>query len=118
MRNFLALLILLCGIGGIYLLQGPEFFWPDRYDPSQGVFLGGLSARLLGAGLLVIGALGLMASRQAGRGSGRPAPRNWQIRYFLLILLALGLVSAAFMSGERGANPDWRPPARERAQPT
>ena len=111
MRTFLALTIVLSTVGGIYLLQGPAFFWPDRFDPSQGVSLGGTSARLLGAGLLVVAAIGLMAARQAARSPARPATHRWQFRYFVLILVALGLVSAAFTLGERGANPDWRAPS-------
>ncbi|WP_332675696.1 hypothetical protein [Aromatoleum sp.] len=111
MRTFLALTIVLCTVGGLYLLQGPVFFWPDRFDPSQGVALGGTSSQLLGAGLLVIGAVGVMAARQAARSPSRPATRRWQLRYFLLIVVALGLVSAAFTTGERGPNPDWRPPS-------
>ncbi|MCK0507061.1 hypothetical protein [Aromatoleum anaerobium] len=118
MRTFQALAIVLCVFGAIHLLQGPAFFWPDRFDPSHGVLLGGLSSRLLGAGLVVVAALGLMAGRQAGRGDGRAAPPRWQLRYFLLILLALGLASTAFTIGERGPNPDWRAPASEGVQPT
>lgn len=119
MRTFIAFAIVLCLVGGSWLLQGPAFFWPDRLDPSQGVFLDGLSSQLLGAGLLAIAGIGVMAARQAARGSSRAAPRAWQLRYFLLILLALGLVSAAFRLGERGPNPDWRAPGNPTAaQPT
>jgi len=118
MRTLIAFTIVLCVLGGIYLLQGPAFFWPDRFDPSQGVFLGGLSSQLLGAGLLTIAGIGVMAIRQASRGPVGSASQRWQIRYFLLILLALGLVSAAFTLGERGANPDWRAPSRAVDQPT
>ena len=110
-------MIVLCVFGGIYLLQGPSFFWPDRFDPSHGVLLSGLSARLLGTGLILIAALGLIAGRQAGRADGRAAPRRWQVRYFVLIVLALGLVSAAFVIGERGPNPDWRNAHGERNLP-
>lgn len=113
-RTFQAFVIILCLFGGLYLLQGPAFFWPDRWDPSRGVMLGGLSSRLLGAGLLTISALGWMAARQAGRGDGRAAPKRWQLRFFVLIMLALGLITAAFHIGEAGPNPDWRTPAGER----
>lgn len=109
MRTFLALVMVMCLIGGAWLLRGPTFFWPDRHDPAQGVQLHGLSSQLLGAGLLIVAGLGWMASRQAGRGDGRAAPRAWQLRYFVLILCALGLISAAFTLGERGPNPDTRP---------
>jgi hypothetical protein len=118
MRTLIAFTIVLCVVGGLYLLQGPAFFWPDRLDPSQGFFLGGLSSQLLGAGLLTIAGIGAMAIRQATRGRVGSASQQWQVRYFLLILLALGLVSAAFSLGERGANPDWRAPGSHIDQPT
>lgn len=118
MRTLIAFTIVLCVFGGIYLLQGPAFFWPDRFDPSQGVFLGGLSSQLLGAGLLTIAGIGVMAIRQAIRGPVGTASQRWQIRYFLLLLLALALVSTAFALGERGANPDWRTPGSRTDQPT
>lgn len=108
MRTFQALVIVICLTGGLWMLRGPAFFWPDRGDPSQGVLLQGLSSQLLGAGLLIVAALGVMASRQAGRGDGRAAPHAWQVRYFVLIMSALGLISAAFSTGERGPNPDAR----------
>ncbi|HJV28451.1 MAG TPA: hypothetical protein VJ673_22425 [Aromatoleum sp.] len=118
MRTFIAFTIVLCTVGGLWLLQGPAFFWPDRFDPSQGIFLGGLASQLLGAGLLTIAGAGLMAIGQARRGRVGSASQRWQIRYFLLILLALGLVSAAFSLGERGPNPDWRAPGSTIDQPT
>ncbi|NMF88353.1 hypothetical protein [Aromatoleum petrolei] len=110
MRTFIAFTMALCLLGGAWLLRGPDFFWPDQFDPSQGVFLGGLSAQLLGAGLLTIAALGAMVIARAARGVRGTPTRGWQVRYFLLILVALGLVSAAFSLGERGPNPDWRAP--------
>jgi hypothetical protein len=118
MRTYIAFTIVLCLLGGAWLLQGPDFFWPDRLDPSQGVLLGGLSSQLLGAGLLTIAGIGAMAIRQAARGAVGTASQGWQMRYFLLIVLALGLVSAAFTLGERGPNPDWRAPGRSTDQPT
>lgn len=113
MRTFQALVIVMCVTGGLWMLGGPAFFWPDRGDPTQGVLLHGLSTQLLGAGLLTVAVLGLMASRQAGRGDGRAAPRAWQIRYFVLLMSALGLISAALNTGERGPNPESRPAAAE-----
>lgn len=115
MRSLIAFTLVLCLVGGLWLLQGPDFFWPDRFDPSQGVFLGGLSAQLLGAGLLTIAAAGGMAIAQAARGRVGTAPQDWQVRYFLLIVLAIGFVSAAFSLGERGPNPDWRAPGNTAA---
>ncbi|NMG43306.1 hypothetical protein GPA22_06115 [Aromatoleum toluvorans] len=117
MRTFIAFTMALCLLGGAWLLQGPAFFWPDQLDPSRGVLLGGLSSQLLGAGLLTIAGLGAMVIRRAARGVRSVPTRGWQLRYFLLILLALGLVSAAFTLGERGPNPDWRAPGSA-ADPT
>lgn len=114
MRTFQAFVIMMCLIGGLYLLSGPSFFWPDRFDPSRGVWLTGLASQLLGAGLLVVSALGVMAAQQAATSGGRAAPRRWQLRFFALVVLALGLIGAAFSVGERGPNPDWRaPPAAQ-----
>lgn len=109
MRSFLAFAIVLCVLGGLYLLTGPEFFVPDRWDPSRGVLLVGLSSRLLGAGLLAAAWAGVTVTRQAGKGEGKAPSQRWQWRFFLLQVLALGLMSAAMFAGERGPNPEWRP---------
>ncbi len=106
MRTFQAFVIILCLIGGLYLLQGPEFYWPDRRDPSQATFLSGLSSQLLGLALLTTAGLGLMAGRQAGRADGRAASRNWQLCFFVLLMTVIGLITAAFHLGEYGPNPE------------
>lgn len=118
MRTFLALSIVLCIAAGGWLLQGPSFFWPDRFEPSQGVLLDATASRLLGAALLLIAALGAMAVRQAGYGNGRAAPRRWQVLYSLLLLLALALIGTAMALGQPGPNPDWRPRSNDTALPT
>ncbi len=109
MRTFLAFVIVLCIAAGSWLLQGPSFFWPDRFEPSQGVLLDGTASRMLGAALLLIAALGAMVIRQAGYGGGRAAPARWQATYSLLLLIALALVGTAMSLGQPGPNPDWRP---------
>jgi len=111
MRTFLASVILLCLFSGLYLLQGPEFFMPARDDPTFAVRLSGLSSRLLGAGLLLLAVLGVMASRQAGRSGGRAASRVWQMCFFFLTVAALVLITAALLSGTPGPNPEAQPPA-------
>ena len=108
MRTFLAFVIVLCLIGGLYLLQGPDFYWPDRRDPSYAAYLSGRASQLLGLALLLIAGLGVMATRQAARGTGRAAPRDWQIRFFILTMLALGLIASAFQMSEYGPNPESR----------
>ncbi len=104
MRTFLASVIMLCLFAGLYLLQGPAFFMPSRQDPAFGIMLEGRSAQLLGAGLLTVAALGLMVTWQAGSGKGRIAPRIWQICFFVLTVMALGLISGAFLSGTPGSD--------------
>ncbi|MGL1834052.1 hypothetical protein ACKVEX_10625 [Rhodocyclaceae bacterium SMB388] len=108
MRTFQAFVIILCLIGGLYLLQGPEFYWPDRGDPSHATHLAGWSSRLLGLALLTTAGLGVMIARQAGRADGKAAPRAWQLRFFVLLMLVIGLINAAFQLGEHGPNPESR----------
>lgn len=108
MRTFQAFVILLCLIGGLYLLQGPEFYWPDRWDPSYATHLDGVSSQLLGLGLLTTAGLGIMIIRQASTANGRAAPKHWQWRFFLLLMLVIGLINAAFHLGEYGPNPESR----------
>lgn len=111
MRTFLASVILLCFFAGLYLLQGGPFFMPARSDPRFGILLVGYPAQMLGAGLIVVAVLGLMASRQAGSSGGRAAPQAWQVRFFILLVLALLLITGAFLSGTPGPNPEARVPA-------
>lgn len=108
MRSLIAFIIVLCAVGGLYLLQGPDFYWPDRRDPSMAVHLSGLASRMLGMALIVIAILGVMLIRQAARAHGHAASDSWQWQFFALTLLALGLISAAFHLGEYGPNPESR----------
>jgi MFS family permease len=108
MKHFIALSIVLCLLGGLYLLQGVPMFWPDRFEPRQGVFLDSVSVRLLGLGLLVIAALGVMVVQRANSGARQPAPASWQWQFFIGLLVAITAISVAFVRGEPGANPDAR----------
>ena len=109
MRLFLAFAILLCIAGGAWLVQGDDFYWPARGDPSLALHLSGTDARMLGAALFVMAGLGAMAVLQARR--GRPASRIWQIAYFALAMLATALIGVAIWNGEVVPNPEASAPA-------
>lgn len=104
MRLFLAFAILLCIAGGAWLVQGNTFYWPARGDPSLALHLSGTGARLLGVGLFAMAGLGGMAVLQGRR--GRPASQAWQIAYFALAMLAVGLIGVAIWNGEVVPNPE------------
>ncbi|NMG33854.1 hypothetical protein GRF61_05240 [Azoarcus sp. TTM-91] len=112
MRSIQVLMLSLCVLGGLYLLtQAPSFFMPDRSNPALGRLFDPLSSRLLGAGLLAAGwaGVGYMGNFYY-RGERRlPGPRG-QRQHFIAMVLALGLIAAAFSSAEPGPDPD-RPAA-------
>ena len=108
MRTFLAFVILLCVVAGLYLIQGPEFWWPDRRNPSCAIRLDGLASQLLGLALLITAGLGVTAARQASRADGRAASRRWQWGFFVATLIVLGLLATAAGLGEYGPNPEAR----------
>ncbi len=93
---------------GLYLITGRGFFMPGRWDPSVGVHLAGWSARLLGAGLLLIAALGVVALNTFGGGIREHKPHAWHLRYFAALALAVALIFGALLSGESGPTPGWR----------
>lgn len=109
MRSLQVFIIVLCGVMGLYLSTGIGFFLPDRWNPESGVQLGGLSARLLGAGLMVIAATGVIALKHFSPGKRDHHGAAWHRRYFLLLITAIALISAALWLGERGPTPGWRP---------
>jgi hypothetical protein len=113
MRSIQVFIVVLCLVAGLYLSTGIGFFLPDRWHPETGVQLGGLSARLLGAGLLIIAATGVIALKHFAPGQRDHHSPAWHRRYFLLLVLAIGLISAALWLGERGPTPGWRGPATE-----
>lgn len=116
MRSLQVVMLTLCLIGGLYLLtQAPGFFMPDRWDPSTGRQFSPAASRLLGAALLAMAAMGALYMRAMYYSARRylPGPRA-QLRYFVLLVLALGLFTAAMFVAEPGANPDYRPPATTR----
>ena len=93
-------MLTLCVIGGLYLLiQGPLFYLPSRWNPHEGHLFGPLSSRLLGAGLLVTAWAGrLYFQNFYYREKRLSLPPSTQSRYFLCILLALILITAAFIN--------------------
>ncbi|HAF55168.1 MAG TPA: hypothetical protein DCL01_08120 [Thauera sp.] len=116
MRSLQVVMLTLCLLGGLYLItQAPSFFLPARWDPSIGHQFGPAASRLLGAALLTMAAVGGLYMRLMYYSLRRrlPGPRE-QLRYFVLLLIALGLLAAALLVAEPGANPDYRPPTQAR----
>ncbi|MDY0011768.1 MAG: hypothetical protein RBS40_02610 [Rhodocyclaceae bacterium] len=108
MRTLQVLTLTLCVLAGLYLITGQGFFMPDRWHPATGVLVSGPSARLLGSGLLVVAYTGLIALRHFGPGQRLPESPRWHRNYFLLLVLAIGLISTGLLLGERGPTPGWR----------
>ena len=119
MRTIQVFTVMLCLLVGSYLLTGRGFFMPNQWEPSMGVQLAGWSSRLLGAGLLLIAYIGILALRNFGGGEHRRLPYAWHLRYFGGLVLAIALISAAFLTGEHGPTPGWRgKPASSATAPT
>lgn len=117
MRSAQVLMLTLCVLIGLLLLtQAPAFFLPDRWDPAFGRQFDTLASRLLGAALLTFGWLGggYLYRFYYRTGARRLRSPHAQRRHFALMLLALSLVTAAFVHAPRGPNPDYRPPAAAR----
>lgn len=108
MRAIQVFIITLCLVVGLYLITGRGFFMPGRWDPSVGVQLNGWSARLLGSGLLLLAALGVVALKTFGGGIREHKPQAWHLRYFAALALAIALIFGALLTGERGPTPGWR----------
>jgi hypothetical protein len=83
---------------------------PDRWNPAIGHRFDALASRLLGAALLAIAAAGGTYLRHFYYTERRhlPGPAA-QRAYFMLMLLALGLLGAAVLVAEPGPNPEYRP---------
>lgn len=111
MRSMQVVMFALCVLGGLYLLiQAPAFFLPNRADPAIGLQFDAGAARLLGAGLLAAAAAGSIYLRRMYYSVQRRLPgMAEQRRYFVLLLLALGLIVAAMLSAQPGTDPDRRP---------
>jgi len=94
LRACLVMMFVLCALCGLYLLAfAPEFFMPARDNPASGRQFGPLAARTLGAALLTIAVLAAIFLRhQYAEVRRHPSPRVQKI-YFVLVLLALGLLN-------------------------
>lgn len=116
MRSLQVVMLSLCLLGGLYLLtQAPSFFMPERWDPSIGRQFGPHASRLLGGALLTMAAIGALYMRAMYYSEQRRLPDPAaQLRYFVLLMLALALFTAALWVAEPGANPDYRPPISAR----
>ncbi|MDR2092872.1 MAG: hypothetical protein LBP58_06105 [Azoarcus sp.] len=101
MRAFPVTMFVLCLLGGLYLLAvAPEFTLPGRGNPTHWHQFGPSAARALGGGLLTIAALAMILLRHHYAAPRRPPSPAMQKIYFVLILLALGLISLAFNLAE------------------
>ncbi|MDR2209640.1 MAG: hypothetical protein LBE22_11940 [Azoarcus sp.] len=101
LRAFLVMMLVLCALCGIYLLAfAPEFFMPALDNPAWGRQFGPLAARSLGAALAVIVVLAVIFLRHQYSETRRyPSPAVQKI-YFVLILLALGLINLSIQLAE------------------
>ncbi|AWI79943.1 hypothetical protein CEW87_11555 [Parazoarcus communis] len=113
MRTFQVLMLTLCLVGGLHLLlQAPEFFLPDRWDPAFGRQFDATASRVLGGGLLAMAAMALIFLRHHFYAEVRRLPgAAMQKIYFGLVLMALGLITLAFNLADLVPNPDRAPSA-------
>ncbi len=109
MRSIQVFIITLCLVLGLYLTTGRGFFMPGRWDPSVGVHVEGWPARMLGAGLLLIAALGVVALKNFGGGIREHKPQRWHLGYFAALMLAIALIMGALLAGKQGPTPGWHP---------
>jgi tellurite resistance protein TehA-like permease len=101
LRACLVMMFVLCTLCGLYLLvAAPEFFMPMRDDPTSGRQFGPLATRTLGAALATIAALALIFLRHQFAEVRRYPSSTVQKIYFVLILLALGLLNLSFYLAE------------------
>jgi len=100
LRAFLVMMFVLCTLCGLYLLAfAPEFFMPAR-DGLSGRQFGPLAARVLGAALAVIVVLATIFLRHQYAEVRRHPTQVVQIIYFVLILLAIGLINLSLNLAE------------------
>ena len=116
MRSLQVVMLTLCLVGGLYLFtEAPSFFMPERWDPSIGRQFSPDASRLLGSALLALAAAGALYMRAMYYSEHRRLPGpTAQRRYFLLLMIALGLLAAALFLAEPGGNPEYRPPTHSR----
>ncbi|MDR2030699.1 MAG: hypothetical protein LBP86_00200 [Azoarcus sp.] len=102
MRGFQILMFVLCVLGGLYLLvHGPAFVMPDRLDPALGRRFDAAASRVLGAGLLAAAGMGVIFLRNVYYVQPRRLPGfAMQKLYFVLAVLAVGLLGLAFALAE------------------
>jgi hypothetical protein len=120
LRAFLVMMLVLCALCGGYLLAfAPEFFMPAHNDPASGRQFGPLAARVLGAALAVIAVLAVIFMRHQYAEARRYPSSTVQKIYFVLILLALGLINLSLNLAESvPAPPDQAVPEPVLADPS
>jgi len=101
LRAFLIMMFVLCALCGLYLLAfAPEFFMPARDNLASGRQFGPLAARVLGAALMVVTVLAAIFLRHQYAETRRHPSQTVQKIYFVLILLAIGLLNLSLYLAE------------------
>lgn len=98
-------------VGGVLLLRQEAFFLRDRWEPAVGTLFAGWSLRFLAGTLFGLAAFAGAIAFGWLRGTFRqPAGRTWVhpaykgqllLRYWYLIVLALGCLGVAFALADR-----------------
>ncbi|MCL2591119.1 MAG: hypothetical protein FWD67_09680 [Betaproteobacteria bacterium] len=101
LRAFMVIMFVLCALCGLYLLAfAPEFFMPAHDNLASARQFGPLAARMLGAALAVIAALAAIFLRHQYAEARRHPSQTVQMIYFVLILLAIGLINLSLNLAE------------------
>lgn len=119
----------LCFSGGAYLIWSGEYFLRGRWQPQAGSFFSGLSLYLLALGLFFLGSFGAAVALAWIKGTLRmpesrihgPHP-TYQgeviLRFWYLVLPALGLVLLAFALAQEVPSGTVPPYSHSRAMQT
>jgi drug/metabolite transporter (DMT)-like permease len=101
--------------GGVYLLGQDSFFLDDRWDPSTGTLLQGVTLYCLAFGLMFLGSFAGMVGYSWAKGvlpmpskdKIRPHPSYKGmviVRFWYLVLPAIILITLAFLQADKAPN--------------